>query len=387
MVVPGVSPIAVFPCIFDEFPSRHSYLRSPFGVHPAAMASVKAVTFDLAGTVLFPHPSVGAVYSACARKHGIEVDAAELEGAFASALRSANKQAKAEAFWREVVERTFGSHLPASRADAVFKECWQAFADAKAWRVALGMVSVLGALKFLGIKVAVLSNADVRMRQVLEQKGLARHFDGIYLSEEIGCAKPDARAYAHAARSLGVALTALVHVGDSPVEDGEGPRNAGAVGVIVGGRHAPEKCLRAERLAEVPKLIQALLTEGKTKGKFSRHVVNLLANLRGVPEDRGRSTDRELKTLDEAMGEAFKKMRLDKPVPEDVIIAHWGELLPMKLARRTAPLKMVDGGRLVIQCESSVIKSELRFHERSLLAKIRGLPGCTEVKTLAFVNA
>ena len=87
------------------------------------------------------------------------------------------------------------------------------------------------------------------------------------------------------------------------------------------------------------------------------------------------------------MGEAFKKMRLDKPVPEDMIIAHWSELLPMKLARRCAPLKMVEGGRLVIQCESSVIKTELRFHERALLAKIRDLPGCTEVKSLAFVNA
>ena len=351
------------------------------------MASVKAVTFDLAGTVLFPHPSVGAVYAACAQKHGIKVAAAELDAGFASALRSANKPAKAEVFWREVVERTFGAHLPAVQSEAVFKECWQAFADAKAWRVSMGMVSVLGALKFLGIKVAVLSNADARMRSVLEQKDLARHFDGIFLSEEMGCAKPDAKAYAYAARSLGVALTALVHVGDSPVEDGEGPRNAGAVGVIVGGRHAPEKCLRAERLVDLPKLIQALLNEGKTKGKFSRHVVNLLANLRGVPEDRGRSTDRELKTLDEAMGEAFKKMRLDKPVPEDVIIAHWSELLPMKLARRTAPLKMVEGGRLVIQCENSVIKTELRFHERALLAKIRDLPGCTEVKSLAFVNA
>ena len=351
------------------------------------MAIVKAVTFDLAGTILFPHPSVGAVYAACARKHGLVVEPAVLEAGFASALRSANKQAKAVAFWREVVERTFGPHLPAAQSEAVFQECWRAFAEGSAWRVSLGVVSVIGALKFLGIKVAVLSNADARMRRVLEQKDLARHFDGIFLSEEIGCAKPDPKAYAHAARSLGVALTALVHVGDSPVEDGEGPRNAGAVGVIIGGRHAPEKCLRAERLVDLPKLVQALLNEGRTKGKFSRHVVNLLANLRGVPEDRGRSTDRELKTLDEAMGEAFKKMRLDKPVPEDVIIAHWSELLPMKLARRSAPLKMADGGRLVVQCENSVIKSELRFHERALLAKIRELPGCTEVKSLAFVNA
>ncbi len=351
------------------------------------MAVVKAVTFDLAGTILFPHPSVGAVYASCAKKHGVDVPAAELEAAFGPALRSGSKTAKPEVFWREVVERTFGTRLPASQADAVFKECWHAFGEAKAWRVVPGAISVLGALKFLGIKVAVLSNADARMRRVLEQKDLARHFDGIFLSEETGCAKPDAKAYAQAARGLGVALTALVHVGDSPVEDGEGPRDAGAVGVIIGGRHAPDRCLRAERLTELPKLVQALLNEGRSKGKFSRNVLNLLANLRGLPEDRGRSTDRELKSLDEAMGEAFRKMRLDKPVPEDAIIAHWAELLPMKLARRSAPLKVVDGGRLVIQCENSVIKTELRFRERALLAKIRELPGCLEVRSLAFVNA
>jgi len=351
------------------------------------MAFVKAVTFDLAGTVLFPQPSVGAVYAASAKKHGVEVPAADLEAVFASAFRSANAQAKPEAFWNEVVTRTFGAALPAAKTDAVCRECWNAFAESKAWRVTPGFVSVLGALKFLGIKVAVLSNADARLRRVLEQKDLARHLDGIFLSEEIGCAKPDPKAYGHAARALGVPLTALVHVGDSPVEDGEGPRNAGAVGVIIGGRHAPERCLRAERLAELPKLIQALLNEGRPKGKLSRSTLNLLANLRGLPEDRGRSSDREMKSLDDAMGEAFRKLRLDKPVPEDAIIAHWSELLPMKLARRSAPLKVVEGGRLVIQCENSVIKTELRFRERALLAKIRELPGCLEVRSLAFVNA
>lgn len=64
--------------------------------------------------------------------------------------------------------------------------------------------------------------------------------------------------------------------------------------------------------------------------------MNLLANLRGLPEDRGRSTDRDLRSIDDAVTEAFKKLRLDKPVPEDAIFAHWHELLPIKLARRCA---------------------------------------------------
>lgn len=351
------------------------------------MPAVKAVTLDLAGTLLFPHPSVGAIYAACAQKHGLVISATELEAAFSSALRAGNPQVSAELFWREVVQRTFGPSLPASKFDTVFQDCWAAFGEASAWRTAPGVVNVIAALKFLGIKVAVLSNADARMHRVLEQKGLRKHFDAVFLSEEIGCRKPEAKAYAHAARTLGVPLTGLVHVGDSPKEDGEGPRDAGAMGVIIGGRHAPEKCLRAERLTDLPKLIQAVVNEGKARGKFSRTVLNMLANLRGLPEDRGRSTDRAMKSLDEAMTEAFQKLRIDKPVPEDAIIAHWAELLPIKLARRCAPLKVVDGGRLVIQCENSVIKSEVRFHERTLLAKIRQLPGCLEVKALAFVNA
>jgi hypothetical protein len=115
-------------------------------------------------------------------------------------------------------------------------------------------------------------------------------------------------------------------------------------------------------------------------------VQNLLANLRGLPEDRGRSSDRPMKTLDEAVLDAFKKLRLDKPVPENAIVAHWHELLPGRLAKRSAPLRVLEGGRLVVQCENSVIKSEVRFHERAMLAKIRALPGCQDVRSLSFVN-
>jgi putative hydrolase of the HAD superfamily len=351
------------------------------------MAVIQAVTLDLSGTLLFPHPSVGAVYAACARKHGVEASAAALDGAFPMGFKGAPRHARPEVFWREVVLRSFGPSLPASKFEAVFQECWAAFAQESAWRVAPAAVTALTALRFLGIKVAVLSNADARMHAVLAGKGLTKHLDGVFLSEETGHVKPDPKAFAHAARQLGVAVSALVHVGDDPKEDGEGARDAGALGIVVGGAHAPERCLRSEHLRDLPYAVRALLTEGKAKGKFSRHAMNLLANLRGLPEDRGRSTDRALRTIDDAVTEAFKKLRLDKPVPEDAIFAHWHELLPAKLARRCAPLRVLEGGRLVVQCENTVIKSEVRFHERALLAKIRALRGCQEVKAISFVNA
>ncbi|MFZ9992574.1 MAG: DciA family protein, partial [Opitutales bacterium] len=63
------------------------------------------------------------------------------------------------------------------------------------------------------------------------------------------------------------------------------------------------------------------------------------------------------------------------------------ELLPLKLARRSAPLRVLEGGKLVVQCENSVVKSEIRFHERAMLAKIRLLRGCQEIRAISFVNA
>jgi putative hydrolase of the HAD superfamily len=353
----------------------------------SAMARVQAVTFDLAGTLLYPHPSVGAVYAACAKRHGVEVQAAVLDASFALAFKGGPKNAKPEVFWKEVVQRCFGPALPASKIDLVFRECWQAFERPESWRLAPGSLQAISAIRFLGVKVGVLSNADARMRKVLDGHGLTRHLDGIFLSEETGNSKPDAKAFGQAARALGSSVSGLVHFGDSPTEDGEGARDAGATGVVVGGAHAPDRCLRNEKISEAPYAIRALLTEGKLKGKFSRTVQNLLANLRGLPEDRGRSTDRAMKTIDDAVQDAFKKLRLDKPVPETAIVAHWLELLPLKLAKRSAPLRVLEGGKLVVQCENSVIKSEVRFHERAMLAKIRLLRGCQEVRSISFVNA
>jgi len=351
------------------------------------MAKVHAVSFDLAGTLIFPHPSVGKIYAQCAAKHGIVVNSAELDEQFTLALRGTAKLKNPETYWREVVLRSFGAQLPSAKFEVVFRECWEAFADEKAWRLAPGTVNTLTALRFLGIKLAVLSNADARMHAVLAGKKLTSLFDIVLLSEETGVAKPEAKAFQLVAQKLQVATSALVHIGDDPKDDGEGAREAGATGVVVGGAYAPERCLRAEKMTDVPFLIRALITEGQAKGKFSRHVLNLLANLRGLPEDASRSSQRPTKTLDEAVQEAFKKLRLDQPVPEDAIFAHWASLLPPKLAKRCAPLRVVNETKLIIQCENTVIKSEVKFLERTILAKIRTLPACSKIQSLTLVTA
>ena len=351
------------------------------------MPELKAITLDLAGTLLFPYPSVGAIYAKCAMQHNVSVSADTLEKNFHNAYAHTPKKLSPEAFWRAVVLSTFGDKLPTEKSDQVAAECWRAFGEEKAWKVAPGTISALTALKFLGLKVAVLSNADSRLHNVLKTKKLIQYFDAIFLSTEIGFIKPDPRSFQHCARSLGVAVSALAHAGDNPDEDGQGAISAGAVGIIVGGRHAPNHCLRAEKITDLPYVVRAYLTEGKQKGKFSRSVQNLLANLRGVPEDRGRSTTRNTRTIDDALSEVFQKFRFDRITPEDTIVAQWHNLLPLKLARRCAPQKVHDDGKLIIQCESSIVKAEVQFHAKAMLAKIKLLPGCQSVRQIQLVSA
>lgn len=350
------------------------------------MRKVQAVTFDLAGTLLHPKPSVGAVYARCAQELGLRVEAQRLDRDFPLAFRTADRSASARDFWSEVVTRCFGPSLPASRRSEVFEACWAAFGRPDAWRTAPGARQAVTAVRFLGLKTAVLSNADSRMRPVLEGHGLLPLFDAVLLSEETGRTKPEPGAFVGAARELGVPVSALVHVGDSVKEDAEAARDAGATGLVVGAG-APERCLASARLLDVPLTVRALVTQGRSGGRFSRTVTNLLAELSGLPRDRSRSTDRPVKTMEDAVREAVAKLRLDRPVPENAIVAHWAELLPARLARRCAPLKVLEGGRLTVQCENAVIRSEAKFHERAMLAKIRALPGCAEVRSIAFVSA
>ena len=351
------------------------------------MRAIKVVTLDLVGTLLTPYPSVGAVYSDVAKKCGVNIPAKIINDQFPAAFKSVSPKLKPEAFWKEVVVRTLDDYLPYEKRDEVAEKCWAAFASAKSWKLAPGSISTLTALRFLGLKVCVLSNTDARLHKVLKELDLLKFLDGVFLADEIGYRKPDPKAFQHVARIMQVPLNQLAHIGDNPDEDGVGARDVGALGIVVGGRHAPENCLRAEKLEEVPYVVRAVLTGGKKKGRFSRNVLNLLANLSGLPEDRSRSTLRDSVSIDDAVTQAFRKLRLDKPVPEDAIISSWNKLLPLKLAKRCAPLKVVEDNRLIIQCESAIIKSEARFFEKSLLQKIRELPGCRQVKAISWVTA
>ena len=85
-------------------------------------------------------------------------------------------------------------------------------------------------------KLAIVANAITTVSQIALQKlDLAKYFDCIVLSRDLGVRKPDLEIFVYALRSMWVKGSETVHVGDSLVDDVQGGKNAGMKTVWIKG--------------------------------------------------------------------------------------------------------------------------------------------------------
>lgn len=97
----------------------------------------------------------------------------------------------------------------------VMLDTWHAYDDT---------IPVLRALRGLGVRTCLLSNAGVPIRSVLDRDGITPWYDEIVLSYEVGFVKPDVRIFEVALASLDLRATEVLMVGDNANDDGGGAR-------------------------------------------------------------------------------------------------------------------------------------------------------------------
>lgn len=187
---------------------------------------VAAITIDAAGTLLRPAEPVAEVYAHAAASHGVVIDAATVRTRFGPAMRMARPGRRDDpswrGFWAEVIATSTGCSVP-----ALLDELYAHYACAKAWSIAEGAIACIDALRGAGLRVAVLSNWDLRLRPLLGELDLLDRLDALVVSSECGFEKPDPRIFHYAARELGVDASSLLHIGDDDGDDLVGARGAG----------------------------------------------------------------------------------------------------------------------------------------------------------------
>jgi putative hydrolase of the HAD superfamily len=193
------------------------------------MPPLRAISFDVGGTLVEPWPSVGHVYAAVAAEVGLPaVDPGLLNAQFASAWRARLNFDYSRQAWADVVVSTFGGTAAQfGLASPLFERLYHRFAEADAWKLHPDVVPTFELLRQRGLKLAAVSNWDDRLRPLLHNLGLDQRFDTILVSAETGFHKPAAEIFHRAVRELGVLPGEVLHVGDSLQEDFHGARAAG----------------------------------------------------------------------------------------------------------------------------------------------------------------
>jgi putative hydrolase of the HAD superfamily len=217
---------------------------------------IKAVTFDVGGTLIEPWPSVGHVYAEIAMRHGLKTFSAnQLNARFKQAWRSRKAFGYSRRDWQELVNEVFDQH-PDLAAGNFFVELYEKFTQPDAWHLFEDVVPTLEALASREIKLAVISNWDERLRGLLRALKLDRYFEVFAISCEVGFPKPSRVIFEHAAEKLGLPANSILHIGDSLEMDIEGATAAGFHALQIQ-RHSPAP-EAMHSLAELPAKIAKL---------------------------------------------------------------------------------------------------------------------------------
>jgi putative hydrolase of the HAD superfamily len=186
---------------------------------------VRAVLFDVGGTLLNVHPSVGEVYAATAADHGIRVTADHVQRAFPGAWERSLERSHARGYrtsdtilraeWLEIVRDTFGSSVPADKLDRLFGDLYERFVSAAVWKIVPGIHQTIDYLRSRGIRLGILSNWDSRLPRLLKDLQIEDSFDFVVVSHGVGFEKPHSAMFDEALRLARTDPGCVLHVGDS----------------------------------------------------------------------------------------------------------------------------------------------------------------------------
>lgn len=202
--------------------------------------AIRWVVFDAVGTTIYPEPGVAEVYGQVAIAHGIILTPEETHARFRRALatqaaadRAANyrtSEIRERERWQAIVAEVLGD---AAKAAAAFDPMWRHFAQPLAWRAFPDVAPVCTALRKQGIRLALASNFDSRLRPVVAGLPELHSCAKLIISSEVGHLKPSTQFFAKLLESLQATAGEVLFVGDDPANDFEAARAAGLHSVLL----------------------------------------------------------------------------------------------------------------------------------------------------------
>lgn len=169
----------------------------------------------------------------------------------------------AEAWLAMMAAQLTGGGIPHDRAQELSAWFWQEQPKHNLWRRPIpGMIELVSELKRAGTPIAIISNSEGHLAELVDELGWTPHFDVVVDSGRVGIDKPDPRIFTHACAALGVTNQELLHVGDAWEADVQGALGASASAVWFDREHRaralPERAYGAGNALELREVLARL---------------------------------------------------------------------------------------------------------------------------------
>jgi putative hydrolase of the HAD superfamily len=219
---------------------------------------IQAIVYDAVGTLLHVQPNVASIYADIGQRFGSLLGIDEIRRRFGTAF-ARQDQLDQQAGWRtsEPREKERWRQIVAEVLDdvtdaACFGALFETFAKPDVWKCDPDAATVLAHFHGQGIRQALASNFDRRLRGVIAPMPIARYLEALVISSEIGWRKPAPEFFVHVAESLRLPPNAILFVGDDCINDYDAACRAGMQALLLDpGKRHDGGVNRIERLSEV----------------------------------------------------------------------------------------------------------------------------------------
>lgn len=176
----------------------------------------KLVCLDAVGTLIYPRPPAHQAYWDAAQAFGCPLTPEDISVRFRQALAAAppgpTSEAGERSYWQGVVRHVFAEWSDCHHS--LFERLWYHFAEPSSWEVYADVEVAWRLLERRGVSVAVASNFDQRLLNILRAKRLLSECRHAFTSAQVGYRKSSPQFYRRVSGYMDVPPERCLMIGD-----------------------------------------------------------------------------------------------------------------------------------------------------------------------------